>query len=363
MPLSRDDQELIRAVAEGEAGANERAIALHRHSLRHVKDYMGSDIQLFMSEIDNPCPDLLLRSRYRQRVLDALRAAEPRKVPETPPESSVRQAVAPVAVADLSLNLVSDLQAWVNALRAPEMADVTIEQTTEYNEYAPLADYVEAAAVAISTLTAEVERLKSDASAERRAELEKDVAALEDANAKIEEAPLAASETQPSWGWRIARIMGALGLNYGSPDDLDALIVNDVIRQLGLADVARAQSGSFPPFQARVGLWMDSCFGPDISADRMERNHRFAEEAMELVQACGMSRQEAIQLVDYVYDRPVGEPSQEVGGVMVTLAALCLANAMDMTGAAETELARVWTKIEQIRAKQAAKPKHSPLPQ
>ena len=29
---------------------------------------------------------------------------------------------------------------------------------------------------------------------------------------------------------------------------------------------------------------------------------------------------------------------------------------------AETELARVWTKVEKIRAKQAAKPKHSALP-
>jgi len=32
-------------------------------------------------------------------------------------------------------------------------------------------------------------------------------------------------------------------------------------------------------------------------------------------------------------------------------------------GHGETELARVWTKVEKIRAKQAAKPKHSPLPQ
>ena len=49
--------------------------------------------------------------------------------------------------------------------------------------------------------------------------------------------------------------------------------------------------------------------------------------------------------------------------MMVTLAALCLANGLDMHSAGETELARVWTKIEAIRAKQAGKPKHSPLPQ
>jgi hypothetical protein len=31
--------------------------------------------------------------------------------------------------------------------------------------------------------------------------------------------------------------------------------------------------------------------------------------------------------------------------------------------AGETELARIWTIVEKIRAKQAAKPKHSPLPE
>lgn len=117
------------------------------------------------------------------------------------------------------------------------------------------------------------------------------------------------------------------------------------------------------PFQARVQPWMLACFGEVIAADREERNHRFLEEALELVQSCGCSASEAHQLVDYVYGRPVGEPAQEVGGVMVTLAALCLANRMDMHLAAEIELARIWTKVEKIRAKQAAKPKHSPLPE
>lgn len=115
-------------------------------------------------------------------------------------------------------------------------------------------------------------------------------------------------------------------------------------------------------FQARVQPWLMECFGAMIAGDREERNHRFFEEAGELVQACGMSASEAHQLVDYVWNRPVGDKHQEVGGVMVTLAALCLANELDMHAAAETELARIWTKVEAIRAKQAAKPKHSPLP-
>lgn len=115
-------------------------------------------------------------------------------------------------------------------------------------------------------------------------------------------------------------------------------------------------------FQDRVLPWMLKCFGHDVSMDSVERNHRFLEEALELVQAIGCTRSEAHQLVDYVFDRPAGEPAQEAGGVMVTLAALCIANDLCMHEAAETELARIWTKVDVIRAKQATKPKHSPLP-
>lgn len=115
-------------------------------------------------------------------------------------------------------------------------------------------------------------------------------------------------------------------------------------------------------YQERVDRWMQECFGPTISADVTERNHRLLEEALELVQCNGCTASEAHQLVDYVFSRPIGDPAQEVGGVMVCLAALCTAAALDMRACGETELDRVWTMVERIRAKQAAKPKHSPLP-
>jgi hypothetical protein len=118
-----------------------------------------------------------------------------------------------------------------------------------------------------------------------------------------------------------------------------------------------------PRYQQRVHDWILACFGEGIGADRIERNHRFLEEALETVQAGGCTRSEAHQLVDYVFDRPAGELWQEVGGVMNTLAAFCTAHGLDMAECGERELARVWTKVEAIRAKQAAKPKHSPLPQ
>lgn len=119
------------------------------------------------------------------------------------------------------------------------------------------------------------------------------------------------------------------------------------------------------PFQRRVELWLRECFGEKIAADKQERNHRFIEEALELVQACGMTREEALILVDYVYSRKVGVPIQEVGGVLVTLSALCSANSIEMEQAGEIEYCRILQPVilERIRQKQATKPKGSPLPQ
>jgi len=117
-------------------------------------------------------------------------------------------------------------------------------------------------------------------------------------------------------------------------------------------------------YQARVYEWMQQCFEPDVIDDTVERNYRFMEEALELCQSLGATKQDAYRLADYVFGRPIGEPAQEVGGVMVTLAALCNTAGLDIIECSEDELKSVWNNIEKIRAKQAAKPKgvKSPLP-
>lgn len=116
-------------------------------------------------------------------------------------------------------------------------------------------------------------------------------------------------------------------------------------------------------FQLGVHSWLQKCFGVGEPADRREQNHRFLEEALELVQACGCTSSEARQLVDYVFQRPVGDQNQEAGGVMITLAALCLANRIDMYSAGEMELLRVnqSTVMQAICAKWVGKPMHLPL--
>lgn len=116
------------------------------------------------------------------------------------------------------------------------------------------------------------------------------------------------------------------------------------------------------PFQERVEPWMQACFGPEISADRLERGDRLLEEVFELLQSGDYPRDRVRALEKYVWSRATGDPAQEVGGVMVTLAAYCLAHDLDMHVAAEAELARIWGKVASIRAKQAGKPTGSALP-
>lgn len=117
-------------------------------------------------------------------------------------------------------------------------------------------------------------------------------------------------------------------------------------------------------FQARVAGWVLQCFDDAIAADMVERGDRLVEEVFELLQSHGYDPSRIVALRDYVWRRQVGEPSQEVGGVMVTLAAYCAAAGLDMHEAGETELARILRPevAEKIRIKQATKPTGSPLP-
>jgi NTP pyrophosphatase (non-canonical NTP hydrolase) len=88
-----------------------------------------------------------------------------------------------------------------------------------------------------------------------------------------------------------------------------------------------------------------------------ERCRRFLEEALELVQACGISQDEAQAILDYVYKRSKGEVSQEIGGVMVSLFALADIVKYDAMECASIELDRIESPEVQVkcREKQRAK--------
>lgn len=110
-------------------------------------------------------------------------------------------------------------------------------------------------------------------------------------------------------------------------------------------------------FQNQVFTWAKQAFGLDIAYNTKERNYRFMEEAIELVQSNNISKEDVLKLADYVYSRPKGERYQEIGGVFLTLCALCSAYDEDLYINGNLELNRVYEKIDLIREKQKQKPK------
>lgn len=62
------DAAVIRAFAAGDQSQRNHAITIHR-SWAPVIGVRGTPEQDFMAEIDNPCPDLVLRARYRAALL------------------------------------------------------------------------------------------------------------------------------------------------------------------------------------------------------------------------------------------------------------------------------------------------------
>lgn len=144
-------------------------------------------------------------------------------------------------------------------------------------------------------------------------------------------------------------------------------LVNDINRIYGLSlrhnhEFRTEQS---TPIAVRPGslqdeawTWARQAFGDDAAGDVLLRALRFAEEAAELTQACGLVREDLHRMVDVVYDRPAGTVAQEAGGVRLTLMVLCSAAYVDLEETSISEMARVWAPamIAKVRARQATKP-------
>ena len=132
-----------------------------------------------------------------------------------------------------------------------------------------------------------------------------------------------------------------------------------------IVDGISAEPSTFTSFQRRVAHWMQDCFAGHGADDPVIRGDRFFEEALEYLQSLGYDFDRIPALVEYVRNRPPGEPSQEVGGVLVTLAASCNQAGIFMRQAAETEITRITDPqvMERIREKERGKLNiHGPLP-
>jgi NTP pyrophosphatase (non-canonical NTP hydrolase) len=92
--------------------------------------------------------------------------------------------------------------------------------------------------------------------------------------------------------------------------------------------------------QQQIGAWIVRTFGEHTMALH-ERRARFLEEALELVQACEMPKDDVLRLVEYVYGRKAGDVRQEIGGVGVTLLGLAQSFGISADQAEREEVARV----------------------
>jgi hypothetical protein len=86
--------------------------------------------------------------------------------------------------------------------------------------------------------------------------------------------------------------------------------------------------------------WAVKAFGP-VAKNRDERAIRFAEEAIEVGQTEGVTKEQMLMLVERVYSRPIGDIRQEIGGAMFTLEALCANIGLNPTIECDIEFDRV----------------------
>ena len=93
--------------------------------------------------------------------------------------------------------------------------------------------------------------------------------------------------------------------------------------------------------QTLVHEWGARAFGRDHMNDPVVRAVRFLEEACELSQAAGLPEGHALRVLAHVYARPAGDRGQEIGGVGVTLLALCTALGYNADLCERDEIARV----------------------
>lgn len=107
-----------------------------------------------------------------------------------------------------------------------------------------------------------------------------------------------------------------------------------------LLNEARTSALSRDARQERAINWVRTTFG-DVNATSRERALRFIEEAIELAQAENLSVEEVSAVLSHVYSKPAGNPSQEVGGVGVTLLGYCAVKSISADHEEAAELARV----------------------
>lgn len=104
-------------------------------------------------------------------------------------------------------------------------------------------------------------------------------------------------------------------------------------------------------WQSMVAKWVRSTFGDECQVDTRERGLRLVEEALELGQSVGITREDALAVLQQVYSRPKGEVHQEFGGLMITTLALAENQKQDLHECLVDEWNRINTTEVILKAK------------
>ena len=127
---------------------------------------------------------------------------------------------------------------------------------------------------------------------------------------------------------------------HGQPEDLA-----ETIRRQGLLiEKYEARISPRRDRQIETVQWARRAFGIAQANDQKQRAARLLEEAIEAYQATGANPAMAHKLVDFVFDRPVGELAQELGQVQVCVLLLADAAALDADNEELRELNRIRAK-------------------
>lgn len=132
---------------------------------------------------------------------------------------------------------------------------------------------------------------------------------------------------------------------------------DDLARERGVRAEHRARyaANSRDDRQEQVRDWVVRCWG-DGAVSVVERVERFFEEAAELTQAEGISRDRLTEIIRHVYDKEPGQPPQEVGGIGTTLLAYCAAKGISADECERRELSRILGRpVDHFRARHDAK--------
>lgn len=106
----------------------------------------------------------------------------------------------------------------------------------------------------------------------------------------------------------------------------------------------------------RVDGFLRDAFPGDPSVVPKTRALRFLEEAMELAQSMGITKEKALEQLEYTFSREIGDPKQEFGGTVFTLTAVGNALCLDLIEEGYASVDEAYGRIEQIREKSKKKP-------